>query len=96
MFPVILFLYSIRNQSFLHVVADHGRREIHAIERIKIGIDILHCLLQIQSHVGDILILGQMEDAGRFRDFFSGFCFHGLIISCVVFKVNKNSAKVFG
>ena len=61
--PGILLLHRAGQQALLHIVADHGPGEGHVPQGGQIFRDIFGGLLQIQPHVGDLLVPGQTEIA---------------------------------
>ena len=53
--PVIKLFHRTFDQSLLHIVADHGRRDGNALERSQAICHILSGLFQIEPHIGDLM-----------------------------------------
>ena len=49
------------DQSFLHVIADHGASDLHTAQGSQYAVDILCCLFQIKAYIGDLVPAGQMK-----------------------------------
>ena len=59
--PAVLLLDRVADEPLLDIVADHGGGQSKFLQRGQVAADVLGCLLQVQSYVGDLLIAGKPE-----------------------------------
>ena len=90
---IILLAYGVMDQSHFHVIADHGTGDLHAAKRGQTPVDILCCLLQVESYVRQMGVPRQPERTQGITERLFHHIIHGLII--FPGKKNVNEAKLF-
>ena len=74
--PAVLLPDRIAHKALFDIIADHGGGNGIRLQRRQIFIDILHGLLQVQPHRGNLLIPGQPEIPDTVRDGLLDMLFH--------------------
>ena len=85
----ILFFDRFCDMPLFYIVADHRIGHIFKSEWPYALIHIFSCLLQIKSHIGELMISRETKSAHGAGNGVCNLIFHRLIIHLMVFLVNK-------